>query len=52
MNITTFFENIIAMYGENLLWYAGFAFPFYFIFWIIGRKYFKKIRIQERLQNK
>lgn len=47
MNITTFFENIIAMYGENLLWYAGFAFPFYFIFWIIGRKYFKKIRIQE-----
>jgi ferredoxin-NADP reductase/sterol desaturase/sphingolipid hydroxylase (fatty acid hydroxylase superfamily) len=47
MNITTFFENIIAMYGENLLWYAGFAFPFFFLFWIIGRKYFKKTRIQE-----
>lgn len=47
MNITTFFENIIAMYGENLLWYAGFAFPFFFIFWIVGKKYFKKIRIQE-----
>ena len=47
MNITTFFENIIAMYCENLLWYAGFAFPFFFIFWIVGKKYFKKIRIQE-----
>ncbi len=47
MNVTTFFENIIAMYGENLLWYAGFAFPFFFIFWIVGKKYFKKIRIQE-----
>jgi sterol desaturase/sphingolipid hydroxylase (fatty acid hydroxylase superfamily) len=47
MNITTFFENIIAMYGENLLWYAGFAFPFFIIFWIAGKKYFKKIRIQE-----
>ena len=47
MNITTFFENIIAMYGENLLWYAGFAFPFFFLFWIVGKKYFKKIRIQE-----
>lgn len=47
MNITTFFENTIAMYGENLLWYAGFAFPFFIIFWIIGKKYFKKIRIQE-----
>jgi ferredoxin-NADP reductase/sterol desaturase/sphingolipid hydroxylase (fatty acid hydroxylase superfamily) len=47
MNITTFFENTIALYGENLLWYAGFAFPFFFIFWIVGKKYFKKIRIQE-----
>jgi sterol desaturase/sphingolipid hydroxylase (fatty acid hydroxylase superfamily) len=47
MNITTFFENTIAMYGENLLWYAGFAFPFFIIFWIVGKKYFKKIRIQE-----
>jgi len=47
MNITTFFENLIAMYCENLLWYAGFAFPFFFIFWIVGKKYFKKIRIQE-----
>ena len=47
MNISTFFENVTAMYGENLLWYAGFAFPFFIIFWIIGKKYFKKIRIQE-----
>jgi ferredoxin-NADP reductase len=47
MNIATFFENIIALYGENLLWYAGFAFPFFIIFWIVGKKYFKKIRIQE-----
>ena len=47
MNILTFFENVTAMYGENLLWYAGFAFPFFIIFWIVGKKYFKKIRIQE-----
>lgn len=47
MSITTFFENIAAAYGENLLWYAGFAFPFFIIFWIVGKKYFKKIRIQE-----
>lgn len=47
MNVTPFFENIIAMYGENLLWYAGFSFPFFIIFWIVGKKYFKKIRIQE-----
>lgn len=47
MNISTFFENVTAMYGENLLWYAGFAFPFFIIFWIVGKKYFKKIRIQE-----
>lgn len=47
MNIITFLENIIAKYGENLLWYVGFAFPFFFIFWIVGKNYFKKIRIQE-----
>lgn len=47
MSITTFFKSIIALYGENLLWYAGFAFPFFIIFWIVGKKYFKKIRIQE-----
>lgn len=47
MNSTSFFENIIAMYGENLIWYAAFAFPFFFTFWIVGKKYFKKIRIQE-----
>jgi ferredoxin-NADP reductase/sterol desaturase/sphingolipid hydroxylase (fatty acid hydroxylase superfamily) len=47
MNLSTFFENIIALYGENLLWYAGFAFPFFIIFWIVGKKYFKNLRIQE-----
>ena len=47
MGITTFLENIIALYGENLLWYAGFAFPFFIVFWIVGKKYFKQIRIQE-----
>jgi ring-1,2-phenylacetyl-CoA epoxidase subunit PaaE len=47
MNITTFFENIISAFGEQLSWYAGFAFPFFIIFWIVGKKYFKKIRIQE-----
>jgi ferredoxin-NADP reductase len=47
MTIPTFFENIAAMYGENLLWYAGFAFPFFILFWIAGKHHFKKIRIQE-----
>jgi ferredoxin-NADP reductase/sterol desaturase/sphingolipid hydroxylase (fatty acid hydroxylase superfamily) len=47
MNFSQFFENVIAMYGENLLWYVGFAFPFFLIFWIAGKKYFKKLRIQE-----
>ena len=47
MNSTSFFENIIAMYGENLIWYAAFAFPFFFTFWIVGKTYFKKVRIQE-----
>ncbi len=47
MNITTLFENIIAAFSEQFSWYAGFAFPFFFIFWIVGKKYFKKIRIQE-----
>jgi len=47
MNSKTFFENLIAAFGEQFSWYAGFAFPFFFIFWIVGKKYFKKIRIQE-----
>lgn len=47
MNFNTFLENIIAKFGENFLWYAGFAFPFFVTFWIIGKNYFKKIRIQE-----
>jgi ring-1,2-phenylacetyl-CoA epoxidase subunit PaaE len=47
MNISTFFEHLIDGYGEQLLWYAGFAFPFFIIFWMVGKRYFKKIRIQE-----
>ena len=47
MNISTFFEHVIDGYGEQLLWYAGFAFPFFIIFWMVGKRYFKKIRIQE-----
>jgi len=47
MNLETLFENILAAFGSQLLWYASFAFPFFFIFWILGKKYFKKIRIQE-----
>jgi ferredoxin-NADP reductase/sterol desaturase/sphingolipid hydroxylase (fatty acid hydroxylase superfamily) len=47
MSIKTFFENIINAFGEQFIWYAGFAFPFFFIFWIVGKKYFKQIRIQE-----
>ena len=47
MNSTFFFENITSAYVEQIGWYAGFAFPFFIIFWIVGKKYFKKIRIQE-----
>lgn len=47
MDIKTFFENFIAAFGEQIIWYAAFAFPFFIIFWIVGKKYFKKIRIQE-----
>ncbi len=47
MTITTFFENIFAAFYEQFSWYAGFVFPFFIIFWIVGKKYFKKIRIQE-----
>ncbi len=47
VNMTLFFENLIARYSEQMIWYAGFAFPFFFTFWIVGKKYFKKIRIQE-----
>jgi sterol desaturase/sphingolipid hydroxylase (fatty acid hydroxylase superfamily) len=47
MNETPFFENFIDAYIEQLSWYSAFAFPFFIIFWIVGKKYFKKIRIQE-----
>jgi ferredoxin-NADP reductase/sterol desaturase/sphingolipid hydroxylase (fatty acid hydroxylase superfamily) len=47
MNSTFFFENISSAYIEQIAWYTGFAFPFFIIFWILGKKYFKKIRIQE-----
>jgi ring-1,2-phenylacetyl-CoA epoxidase subunit PaaE len=47
MDLTIFFKDLIEAYGDQLLWYAGFAFPFFIVFWIVGKKYFKKIRIQE-----
>ena len=47
MNSTFFLENITGAYIEQIIWYTAFAFPFFFIFWIFGKKYFKKIRIQE-----
>ncbi|MFM7357996.1 MAG: sterol desaturase family protein [Sediminibacterium sp.] len=47
MSVESFLQNIINLYGENLLWYSGFAVPSFLIFWIIGKNYFKKIRIQE-----
>jgi ferredoxin-NADP reductase/sterol desaturase/sphingolipid hydroxylase (fatty acid hydroxylase superfamily) len=47
MNSTFFFEKIYSAYIEQIAWYTGFAFPFFIIFWILGKKYFKKIRIQE-----
>jgi ferredoxin-NADP reductase/sterol desaturase/sphingolipid hydroxylase (fatty acid hydroxylase superfamily) len=47
MDLTIFFKDLTEAYGSQLLWYAGFAFPFFIVFWIVGKKYFKKIRIQE-----
>jgi ferredoxin-NADP reductase/sterol desaturase/sphingolipid hydroxylase (fatty acid hydroxylase superfamily) len=47
MNSTFFLENITAAFLEQIIWYSAFAFPFFIIFWILGKKYFKKIRIQE-----
>ncbi|NBX80671.1 MAG: hypothetical protein EBQ94_09910 [Flavobacteriales bacterium] len=47
MKSTFFLENITGAYIEQIIWYTAFAFPLFFIFWIIGKKYFKKIRIQE-----
>jgi ferredoxin-NADP reductase/sterol desaturase/sphingolipid hydroxylase (fatty acid hydroxylase superfamily) len=50
MDFSGFFQHLFSAYGENLLWYAGFAFPFFFAFWVIGKKYFQKIRIQETVR--
>jgi len=47
MNFQLFFKNLLESFGGNLLTYAVFAFPLFFIFWIFGKQYFKKIRIQE-----
>ena len=47
MDLSTLFENLTSAYTEQLIWYSAFAFPFFFVFWIVGKNYFKKIRIQE-----
>ncbi|MCE2731780.1 MAG: sterol desaturase family protein [Flammeovirgaceae bacterium] len=39
-------SGIAAAFKENFLWYASFAFPFFILFWIVGKKYFQRIRIQ------
>jgi sterol desaturase/sphingolipid hydroxylase (fatty acid hydroxylase superfamily) len=52
MTFKTIIESFTGAFVEQLFWYAGFAFPLFFIFWILGKKYFKKIRIQETQRAK
>jgi sterol desaturase/sphingolipid hydroxylase (fatty acid hydroxylase superfamily) len=47
MTLKTIIESFTGAFLEQLFWYVGFAFPLFFVFWILGKKYFKKIRIQE-----
>jgi sterol desaturase/sphingolipid hydroxylase (fatty acid hydroxylase superfamily) len=46
------FQSIISLFWgtftENFIWYAAFAFPFFIIFWVVGKRRFKPIRIQEQ----
>jgi|688.fasta_scaffold04650_18 ferredoxin-NADP reductase/sterol desaturase/sphingolipid hydroxylase (fatty acid hydroxylase superfamily) len=46
MNMNTLLENWLNAFIDQSSYYIIFAIPFFVIFWIIGKKYFKKIRIQ------
>ena len=53
MRFQEIIHQFLASFGENFFWYAAFAFPFFIVFWWLGKQYFKKIRIQtvERANN-
>jgi hypothetical protein len=44
--MNTLLENWLNAFIDQSSYYIIFAIPFFVIFWIIGKKYFKKIRIQ------
>jgi ring-1,2-phenylacetyl-CoA epoxidase subunit PaaE len=48
MNITSFFENWLNAFIDQSSYYIIFSIPFFVSFWIIGKSYFQKIRIQEK----
>jgi sterol desaturase/sphingolipid hydroxylase (fatty acid hydroxylase superfamily) len=52
MTFKTIIKSFTGAFLEQLFWYVGFAFPLFFVFWILGKKYFKKIRIQENQRAK
>jgi len=52
MTLKTIIESFTGAFLEQLFWYVGFAFPLFFVFWILGKKCFKKIRIQETQRAK
>lgn len=50
MNIQAFLELLPKSFGEQFVWYAAFAFPLFIIFWVVGKNYFRNIRIQETVR--
>jgi hypothetical protein len=55
MTFKTIIESFTGAFLEQLFWYVGFAFPLFFVFWILGKKYFeeqlqriREIRLSER----
>lgn len=47
MNLQEFFNHFFDAFIEHAITYALFAIPFFVIFWIIWKKKFQSIRIQE-----
>lgn len=52
MNLYDLRNQWLGALGENFFWYAGFAFPFFLCFWVLGKKYVQKIRIQKKPRAK
>jgi sterol desaturase/sphingolipid hydroxylase (fatty acid hydroxylase superfamily) len=47
MTFEKFAEQFLTSFFETAFLYALFAFPFFLVFWVIWKKYFQPIRIQE-----